>query len=59
MSTFALENPNTGVSEETFDRINDSNRDAILDRSTEAFKSWSRTSIEERAAILFRTAELY
>ena len=43
MSTFALENPNTGVSEETFDRINDSDRDAILDRSTEAFKSWSRT----------------
>ncbi|MDK7139341.1 NAD-dependent succinate-semialdehyde dehydrogenase [Corynebacterium simulans] len=59
MSTFALENPNTGVSEETFDRINDSDRDAILDRSTEAFKSWSRTSIEERAAILFRTADLY
>lgn len=59
MSTFAIENPSTGKTEDTFERIDDSARDGILDRSTNAFASWRRTSIEERAAILFRVAELY
>ena len=36
MTTFALENPSTGRSEETFTRISDADRDAILDRSTAA-----------------------
>lgn len=59
MSTFALENPSTGQSEETFNRINDSDRDDILDRSTAAFNSWQNTTIAERAAVLERTAQLY
>lgn len=59
MSTFALENPNNGQSEEEFTRIDDADRDGILDRSTAAFNSWSQTTVEERAAVLARTAELY
>lgn len=59
MSTFALENPNNGQSEEEFTRIDDTDRDGILDRSTAAFTSWSQTTVEERAAVLARTAELY
>lgn len=59
MSTFALENPNTGQSEETFPRFDDSDRDALLDRASTAFDSWRRTSIDERAAVLAKTAELY
>lgn len=59
MSTFALENPNTGQSEEEFTRINDADRDDILDRSTAAFEQWRQTSIAERAAVLERTAQLY
>ena len=59
MSTFAIENPSTGKTEDTFERIDDSARDGILDRSTNAFASWRQTSIDERAAILFRVAELY
>ncbi|WP_448856111.1 NAD-dependent succinate-semialdehyde dehydrogenase [Corynebacterium camporealensis] len=59
MSTFALQNPNTGTSEEEFTRIDDSERDGILERSTEAFKSWRQTTIDERAAILNRTADIY
>ena len=59
MTTFALENPSTGRSEETFTRISDADRDAILDRSTAAQRDWRRTSIEERAAVLCRTAGIY
>ena len=59
MSDFALENPNTGQSEETFTRITDAERDDILDRSTAAFSGWRATSIDERAAVLRRTADLY
>lgn len=59
MTTFALENPNTGKTEEEFTRINDSDRDDILDRSTKAFEQWKNTSIDERAAVLRRTAKLY
>lgn len=59
MSTFAVENPSTGQSEQEFNRISDSERDDILDRSTTAFASWRETSIEERAAVLARTADLY
>lgn len=59
MATFALENPSTGQSEDTFNRIDDSDRDDILDRSTKAYNSWRTTEINERAAVLLRTAELY
>ncbi|MDH2456083.1 NAD-dependent succinate-semialdehyde dehydrogenase [Corynebacterium bovis] len=59
MATFALQNPSTGQTEQTFDRIDDSDRDAILDRSTAAFRSWSGKSIDERAAVLRRVGDLY
>ena len=56
---FAIENPNTGKSEEQFERIDDSQRDDILDRSTAAYEAWRSTRIEERAAVLSRAADLY
>ncbi|MDO5670141.1 MAG: NAD-dependent succinate-semialdehyde dehydrogenase [Corynebacterium sp.] len=59
MTTFALENPSTGRSEESFERIDDSDRDPILDRATAAQREWRATDIEERAAILRRTADIY
>ena len=49
---FAIENPNTGKSEDQFERIDDSQRDDILDRSTAAYDAWRSTRIEERAAVL-------
>ena len=45
MSTFALENPSTGKTEDQFDRIDDADRDKILDESTKAFKQWKETSL--------------
>lgn len=59
MATFSLNNPSTGKSEDTFDRIEDSDRDAILDRSEIAYESWRQTPIDERAAVLRRAAQLY
>lgn len=59
MSTFALNNPSTGQQEGSFERIDDSERDAILDRSVEAQRVWQSTSIETRAKVLRRTGELY
>lgn len=59
MSTFALENPSTGQSEDTFNRIEDTDRDAILDRSTAAYTRWKDTSIEERVTVLHTVADLY
>lgn len=59
MTTFALENPNTGTTEQTFDRIADNDRDAILDRATQAYRSWRATDIATRAQVLSRVADLY
>jgi len=56
---FAIENPSTGKSEDKFERIDDSQRDDILDRSTAAYDAWRSTRIEERAAVLSRAADLY
>lgn len=49
---FAIENPSTGKSEDKFERIDDVQRDDILDRSTAAYDAWRGTRIEERAAVL-------
>ena len=59
MSTFNVQNPNNGKTEEEFNRINDSDRDAILDRAKEAFASWRQAPIEQRAKVLSKTAQLY
>ena len=56
---FAIENPSTGKNEDKFERIDDSQRDDILDRSTAAYDAWRSTRIEERAAVLSRAADLY
>ncbi|UDL76321.1 aldehyde dehydrogenase family protein [Corynebacterium uberis] len=59
MSTFHLTNPSTGQQEQAFERIADSQRDDILDRSTAAYHSWRTTTIEQRAAVLEATARIY
>ncbi|MCS5478625.1 NAD-dependent succinate-semialdehyde dehydrogenase [Corynebacterium sp. YIM 101645] len=59
MMDLALHNPSTGQTEKTFPRFDDGERDALLDRATAAFRKWRTTAIEERAAVLCRTAALY
>jgi succinate-semialdehyde dehydrogenase/glutarate-semialdehyde dehydrogenase len=59
MSNFSVNNPSTGQTEDTFTRIEDSERDDILDLSTAAYRSWRTTTIDERAAVLRRAADIY
>lgn len=59
MATFALTNPSTGKEEESFERISEEDRERILTRSAEAFSEWRRSSIEARAEVLARVADLY
>ena len=59
MTTVALINPSTGETEETFPRFDDADRDALLDRAVTAQRAWRATPLEERAAVLRRTAALY
>jgi succinate-semialdehyde dehydrogenase/glutarate-semialdehyde dehydrogenase len=59
MSTFTLSNPSTGENEQTFTRLDDSERDAVLTRATDAYTRWRETDIDERAAVLRRAARLY
>lgn len=59
MSNFSVNNPSTGQTEDTFTRIEDADRDAILDRSTAAYRQWRTTTVDERAAVLNRAADLY
>ena len=59
MTTFNLENPNNGKSEDSFERFNDADRDALLDRSVAAYNKWRKTDLEERIAVLRKVADLY
>lgn len=59
MTEFHLENPNNGQSEEAFTRIDSEGIQDVLERTTEAFKKWRETSINERVAVLEKTAALY
>ncbi len=59
MTTVALQNPSTGETEETFPRFDDADRDDLLDRAVTAQIEWRATTIEDRAAVLRRTAALY
>lgn len=59
MSTFAVTNPNTGKVEETFDSLRAEEIPGIIDKAHQAFLSWRETSVEERAAILSRAADIF
>ena len=59
MSTYVTANPTTGVTDREFPGLADNEIDGLAARSLEAFESWRRTDVAERAAILSRTADLY
>ncbi|MDH3020541.1 NAD-dependent succinate-semialdehyde dehydrogenase [Gordonia alkanivorans] len=59
MSTYVTANPTTGVTDREFPGLADNEIDGLAARSLEAFESWRRTEVAERAAILSRTADLY
>jgi len=51
-------NPATGATLATFDTLSTADVAAKLDRATSAFRSWKRTSFDERARYLSRAADI-
>ncbi|RJN32500.1 NAD-dependent succinate-semialdehyde dehydrogenase [Nesterenkonia natronophila] len=59
MSTFAVTNPNTGEVEKTFESLAVEEIPGVIQAADEAFHKWSRTTVEERAAVLSRAADIF
>ena len=51
-------NPATGATLATFDTLSPADVAAKLERATSAFRSWKRTSFDERARYLSRAADI-
>ncbi|GAB3849313.1 NAD-dependent succinate-semialdehyde dehydrogenase [Nesterenkonia populi] len=58
MSTFAVINPNTGKTEETFDSVSAEQIPSIIDEADRAFQAWRSTPVSERASVLRSAAEI-
>lgn len=59
MSMYKVVNPATGVQESQFETATDEQVQAVLTRSSKAFRSWSATPVTERAAIIQRVGQIY
>jgi succinate-semialdehyde dehydrogenase / glutarate-semialdehyde dehydrogenase len=56
---YQVTNPATGVVEKKFPTASDAEIASAIERSDQAFRSWSTTSLEARAALIHRVADLY
>jgi succinate-semialdehyde dehydrogenase/glutarate-semialdehyde dehydrogenase len=60
MTDFAVVNPATGETVETYPTISDADLDGAIGRADEAHRTWgSTTTVQERAALVRRVAELH
>ncbi len=59
MSQYAVTNPATGKVEKEYPTASDSDIQAAIDVADQAFAGWRRSSLDERARLLARVAELY
>ncbi len=59
MVAYQVTNPATGKVESEYPTATDAEISDILTRADAGYKSWRRTSLDERAAILNRVSELY
>lgn len=59
MSNYRTENPSTGEVERTFDELDREGALAAVERAHAAHTRWRGTAVEDRAAVLRRTADLY
>ncbi len=60
MSDYAVVNPATGETVKTYPTISDEELDGAIGRADQAHREWNRSSsVEERAALLRRVAELH
>ena len=56
--TYATVNPYTGQTEQEFPFLETSEVDGVVERAHAAFDEWRRRSVEDRAAVVRRAAEL-
>ena len=57
---YAVINPATGQTVQTFDTISDADLQTAIDSADHAYRDWSRsTTVEERASLIRRVAELH
>ncbi len=59
MSEYAVVNPATGEKLAEYDTLSDRGVQGALAAAADAFSSWARTPVAERAAVLRRVAELH
>ena len=60
MSAYAVVDPTTGETVQTYPTITDGELQAAIGRANETFHSWSRsTTVADRAALISRVAELH
>lgn len=59
MSIYQTVNPATGQSVASFPALSDAEAEGVLARSAEAFASWRKAPLKDRAAVLKRAAELH
>ena len=59
MSGYRVQNPATGEVVETFDTATDSQIDAALAAADDAYREWRERSVQQRAEVVKRVAELF
>ncbi|UOR01640.1 aldehyde dehydrogenase family protein [Leucobacter allii] len=59
MSKYRVQNPATGEILETFEAATDAQIEAALDAADTVYKEWRERSVQERAAVVKRVAELF
>ncbi|KMY23952.1 succinate-semialdehyde dehydrogenase [Actinobaculum suis] len=58
MSRYAVNNPNTGITEEEFPTLRKEEIPQVIDTAWQAYEEWRRTPIAERRRLMFRFGEL-
>jgi succinate-semialdehyde dehydrogenase / glutarate-semialdehyde dehydrogenase len=56
---YQVTNPATGVVEKKFPTASDAEIASAIERSEQAFRTWSTTSLDDRAALIHRVADIY
>jgi len=59
MSQYRVQNPATGEILETFDAASDADVEQMLERSDAVYREWKERSVQDRAAVVRRVAELF
>ena len=59
MSKYRVQNPATGEVVETFEALSDSQVDEVLSSADTVYREWRERSVQERAAVVKRVAEIF